>query len=77
MGARLRVFLSKEQDLTLLNLRNANVPPQVKERAEIVRLNAHGWYVEKISVLGVKRVTPIILGVSKNDLNKLCVEVEG
>lgn len=49
MGARLRVFLTDEQDKTLLNLRKENVPQKVKDRAEIIRLNAHGWYVEKIA----------------------------
>ena len=49
MGARLRVFLTREQDKTLLNLRAQDVPQQVKDRAEIIRLNAHGWYVEKIA----------------------------
>ena len=49
MGARLRVFLTGEQDKTLLNLRKENVPQKVKDRAEIIRLNAHGWYVEKIA----------------------------
>ena len=49
MGARLRVFLTGEQDRTLLNLRNLEVPQKVKQRAEVVRLNAHGWYVEKIA----------------------------
>ncbi len=49
MGARLRVFLTSEQDKTLLNLRKENVPQKVKDRAEIIRLNAHGWYVEKIA----------------------------
>jgi transposase len=49
MGARLRVFLSGEQDRTLFNLRTADVPQKVKDRAEIIRLNAHGWYVEKIA----------------------------
>lgn len=49
MGARLRVFLTREQDKTLLNLRAEDVPQQVKDRAEIIRLNAHGWYVEKIA----------------------------
>jgi transposase len=49
MGARLRVFLSREQDRTLLNLRTADVPQKVKDRAEVIRLNAHGWYVEKIA----------------------------
>ena len=49
MGARLRIFLTPEQDQTLLKLRIADVPQKVKDRAEIIRLNAHGWYVEKIA----------------------------
>jgi transposase len=49
MGARLRIFLTREQDRTLLNLRTADVPQKVKDRAEVIRLNAHGWYVEKIA----------------------------
>ncbi len=49
MGARLRVFLTGNQDKTLLNLRTADAPQKVKDRAEIIRLNAHGWYVEKIA----------------------------
>jgi hypothetical protein len=47
MGARLRVFLTQKQDKTLLELRTAAVPQKVKDRAEVIRLNAHGWYVEK------------------------------
>ena len=49
MGARLRVFLTREQDKTLLNLKTENVPDKVKDRVEVIRLNAHGWYVEKIA----------------------------
>lgn len=49
MGARLRVFLTQQQDKTLLELRIAAVPQKVKDRAEVIRLNAHGWYVEKIA----------------------------
>ncbi|MEP0879760.1 IS630 family transposase [Funiculus sociatus GB2-M2] len=49
MGARLRVFLTQKQDKALLELRTADVPQKVKDRAEVVRLNAHGWYVEKIA----------------------------
>jgi transposase len=49
MGARLRVFLTSEQDQSLLKLRTADVPQKVKDRAEVIRLNAHGWYVEKIA----------------------------
>lgn len=49
MGARLRIFLTREEDRTLFELRTATtVPQRVKDRAEAVRLNAHGWYVEKI-----------------------------
>lgn len=49
MGSRLRVFLTPEQDKTLLNLRMADVPQKVKDRAEVIRLSAHGLYVEKIA----------------------------
>jgi transposase len=49
MGARLRVFLTPEQDKILLSLRTVDVPQKVKDRAEAIRLNAHGWYVEKIA----------------------------
>src|SRR6476661_7661657 len=49
MGARLRVFLTEKQDKDLLNLRTAKVPQKVKDRAEVIRLNAHGWYDEKIA----------------------------
>nr|WP_246605540.1 helix-turn-helix domain-containing protein [Sphaerospermopsis torques-reginae] len=49
MGARLRVFLTRKQDEMLLKLRTVDVPQKVKDRAEVVRLNAHGWYVEKIA----------------------------
>ena len=49
MGARLRVFLTRKEDQTLFKLRNADVPQKVKDRAEAIRLNAHGWYVEKIA----------------------------
>ena len=31
MAARLRVFLTREQDKTLLNLRTADVPQKVKD----------------------------------------------
>ena len=41
--------MTREQDRTLLKLRTADVPQKVKDRAEIIRLNAHGWYVEKIA----------------------------
>ena len=44
MGARLRVFLTSQQDKTLLNLKTVDVPQKVKDRAEVIRLNAHGWY---------------------------------
>ncbi|WP_416211653.1 hypothetical protein [Nostoc sp. DedQUE12b] len=46
MGSRLRVFLTSEQDKTLFNLRTADVPQKVRDRAEVIRLSAHGWYVD-------------------------------
>lgn len=50
MGARLRIFLNKAEDRELFELRKAaNVPQRVKDRAEAVRLNNRGWYVEKIA----------------------------
>lgn len=49
MGSRLRVFLTREQDKNLFNLRTADIPQKVKDRAEVIRLNANGWYVEKIA----------------------------
>jgi hypothetical protein len=42
MGARLRIFLTQKQDKALLELRTADVPQKVKDRAEVIRLNAHG-----------------------------------
>jgi transposase len=50
MGARLRIFLTSEEDRTLFELRTANgVSQRIKDRAEALRLNAYGWYVEKIA----------------------------
>jgi transposase len=52
MGARLRIFLTPEEDRTLFELRTATtVAQRVKDRAEVVRLNAQGWYVEQIARL--------------------------
>ena len=33
----------------LLNLRSADTPQKIKNRTEVIRLNAHGWYVEKVA----------------------------
>ncbi len=50
MGARLRIFLKPEEDRTLFEMRRATtVPQRVKDRAEVLRLNAQGWYVENIA----------------------------
>ena len=43
MGSRLSVFLTPQQDKTLFNLRTADAA------TEVIRLSAHGWYVEKIA----------------------------
>lgn len=50
MGARLRIFLSAEQERTLRELRIAKtVPQRVKDRASMLRLNNQGLYVEDIA----------------------------
>lgn len=50
MGARLRVFLTREEERTLWELRRAStVAQRVKDRAEAVRLSHQGWYVERIA----------------------------
>lgn len=50
MGARLRVYLTSEEDRTLFELRTSKtIPQRVKDRAEVVRLSHRGWYVEKIA----------------------------
>jgi len=50
MGARVRVFLNKEENRTLWERRTAStVAQRVKDRAEAVRLIHQGLYVEKIA----------------------------
>lgn len=50
MGMRLRVFLTPEEDRTLRELRRAKtVPQRIKDRADVVRMNARGDYVETIA----------------------------
>ena len=50
MGMRLRVFLTAEEERTLRELRRATtVPQRVKDRADVVRMNARGDYVETIA----------------------------
>lgn len=50
MGMRLRVCLTAEEDRTLRELRRATtVPQRVKDRAEVVRMNARGDYVETVA----------------------------
>ena len=51
MGARLRIFLNREEDRTLLELRTGTtVPQRIKDRASMLRLNNRGWYIEDIAV---------------------------
>lgn len=50
MGMRLRVSLTSEEERTLWELQNATgVPQRVKNRAQVVRMNARGDYVEHIT----------------------------
>ena len=51
MGARLRALLEPEEERTLYELRTATtVPQRVKDRAQVLRLSSHGWYVEDIAI---------------------------
>jgi transposase len=50
MGARLRVYLTAEENRTLLELRKLTALPQrVRDRVEVVRLSHQGAYVENIA----------------------------
>lgn len=50
MPAPLKIHLSEEEDRQLLQLKQkAAIPQRVRDRAEIVRLNSHGWSVAKIA----------------------------
>jgi transposase len=50
MGMRLRVFLTGEEERTLRELHGAKtVPQRVKDRADVIRMNARGDYVETIA----------------------------
>lgn len=50
MGMRLRVFLNKSEEKTLQALRReSQVPQRVKDRADMIRMNARGDYVETIA----------------------------
>ena len=51
MAYSIRIFLTAEQNRTLSELRtNSKLPQRVRDRAEVVRLNAHGWAVQKIAI---------------------------
>ncbi len=46
MPAPLKVHLNEEEDRELLEFQKIDgIPRRVKERAEIIRLNHHGWSV--------------------------------
>lgn len=50
MPAPLKVHLSEEEDQELLEFQKIDgIPWRVKERAEIIRLNHHGWSVMAIA----------------------------
>ena len=50
MGKRLQVCLTLEEERTLWELQNASgVPQRVRNRAQVVRMNARGDYVEQIT----------------------------
>lgn len=50
MPAPLRVHLSETEDRELLDFSKIEgIPQRVRERAEMIRLNHHGWSVEEIA----------------------------
>ena len=50
MPAPIRIVLTKEEDLTLLELRVAtSVPQRTRDRAHMLRLNAQGWNAPAIA----------------------------
>jgi transposase len=50
LPAPLKVHLNEEEDQELLEFQKIDgIPRRVKERAEIIRLNHHGWSVEEIA----------------------------
>jgi hypothetical protein len=50
MGARLRVFLTRARKIEPCSTSQQQMyPRKSKTPAEIIRLNAQGWYVEKIA----------------------------
>ncbi len=56
MPAPLKVHLSEEEDQELLEFQKIEgIPRRVKERAEIIRLNHHGWSVAAISQRSASR----------------------
>ncbi len=56
MPAPLKVHLSEEEDRELLEFQKIDgIPRRVQERAEIIRLNHHGWTVSAISQRSASR----------------------
>ena len=54
MPAPLKVHLNEEEDRELLEFQKIDgIPRRVKERAEIIRLNHHGWSVAAIALRAV------------------------
>ncbi|NEP04990.1 MULTISPECIES: hypothetical protein [Okeania] len=52
MPAPLRVHLSEAEDKELLEFQKIEgIPSRVRETAEIVRLNHHGWSVAAIAAI--------------------------
>ena len=50
MPAPIRIVLTEEEDRTLLELRVAtSVPQRTRDRAHMLRLNAHGWNTPAIA----------------------------
>jgi hypothetical protein len=57
----LRVFLSPEEYFTLFQLRKSqDIPKRTKERAEMVRLNACSWRLQKLLAIFIVRNPPCV-----------------
>ena len=75
MGARLRVFLTRARKIEPYSTSQQQMyPRKSKTPAEIIRLNAQGWYVEKIEAnvnLTAQAVTEVLHKWEKLGIERL------
>lgn len=72
MGVRLRVFLQREEERTLRDMRQAeSIGRRERDRATAICLSHYGWYVEKIASyleISIKTVRKILTKWEKEGL---------